>query len=1395
MAGQGEPCAGPGVWNQTEPEPAAARLLSLCFLKTAGVWVPPMYLWVLGPIHLLYIHRHDKGYIQMSRLFKAKMVLGFALIILCTSSVSVTLWRIQQGMPQALEFLIHPTVWLTTMSFAVFLIHAERKKGVQASGVLFGYWLLCFLFPATSATQQASRGDFQSDPFRHLSPYLYLSLVMAQFALSCLADQCPLFRKRPPQANPCPKAGASFPSKAMFWWVSGLVWKGYRRPLGPKDLWSLGSKNSSEELVSQLEKEWTRNRSATQRHIKATAFKRKGSRNKEAPETETLLPQQRGKRGPLLRAIWQVGRSTFLLGTLSLIVSDVFRFTVPKLLSLFLEFIGDPNTPAWKGYLLAVLMFLSACLQTLFEQQHMYRLKVLQLRLRTAIIGLVYRKVLALSSSSRKSSAVGDVVNLVSVDVQRLTESVTYLNGLWLPLIWIVVCFVYLWQLLGPSALTAIAVFVSLLPLNFFITKKRNHHQQEQMRQKDCRARLTSCILRNVRTVKYHGWEGAFLDRVLHIRAQELGALKTSSLLFSVSLVSFQVSTFLVALVVFAVHTLVAEENAMDAEKAFVTLTVLNILNKAQAFLPFSIHSIVQARVSFDRLAAFLSLEETDPGAVDSSPSRCAAGEDCISIQEGTFTWSQESAPCLRRINLTVPQGCLLAVVGPVGAGKSSLLSALLGELSKVEGSVSIKGPVAYVPQEAWVQNMSVVDNVCFGQELDAPWLETVLEACALWPDVDGFPAGVHTRTGEQGMNLSGGQKQRLSLARAVYRKAAVYLLDDPLAALDAQVGQHVFNRVIGPDGLLQGTTRILVTHALHILPQADWIVVLEDGAIAEMGSFQELLHRKGALVGLLDGASQPGDGGEGDTEPPAGAKDPRGSAAGGRPEGRSERFMKLVPEKDSAASEAQTGLPLDDPEGPGQPKGKDGTQYGRVKATMYLTYLRAVGTPLCLYALFLFLCQQVASFCRGYWLSLWADDPIVDGQQTHAALRGWVFGLLGCLQAIGLFASMATVLLGGIRASSLLFRGLLWDVARSPIGFFERTPIGNLLNRFSKETDIVDVDIPDKLRSLLMYAFGLLEVGLVVTVTTPLAVVAILPLLLLYAGFQVTQMLQWAVRSWTDLESSIVSVERLKDYAQTPKEAPWKPLTCAAHPPWPRRGQIEFRDFGLRYRPELPLAVRGVSFKINAGEKVGIVGRTGAGKSSLAGGLLRLVEAAEGGIWIDGVPIAQVGLHTLRSRVTIIPQDPILFPGSLRMNLDMLQEHTDEAIWEVLETVQLRATVASLPGQLHYECTDQGDNLSVGQKQLLCLARALLRKTQILILDEATAAVDPGTERQMQAALGSWFAQCTVLLIAHRLRSVLDCARVLVMDEGQVAESGSPAQLLAQKGLFYRLAQESGLV
>ncbi|XP_051817123.1 ATP-binding cassette sub-family C member 6 [Antechinus flavipes] len=1489
-----------GIWSSNETQALGLQVFSPCLLNATVAWLPSIYLWIISPFYFLYLRYNNKGYIRMSWLFKTKMVLGFTFILLCSSNIIFILWKIKGGTPQAPEFLISPTIWLVTMTLAMFLMHSERQKGIQSSGVLFIYWLLCSLtmVATVSATvYQAQQGGFPEDTFHHLTTYFYSALIGAQFILSFLADQPPFFSKILCSSNPCPESGASFPSKATFWWFSRLVWQGYKKPLELDDLWSLGKENSSEEIICQLEREWKKICNETQQTKEEVGFEKSGrNRVKQTSpsETEVFLQEHQTSRLPLLKAIWKVFNVTFLLGTLSLIICDVFRFAVPKILSIFLEFISDPQAPVWKGYFYAVLLFLSACLQTLFEQRYMYVCMVLELRLKTAVIGLVYRKVLALSSTTRKTAAVGEIINLVSVDVQKLMDAVLYLNGLWLPVVWMTICFIFLWQLLGPSALTAIAVFLILLPLNFIITKKRSRFQEEQMLHKDHRARLTDSILRNMKFIKLHGWEEAFMEKILSIRRGELQALKNSGFLFTVSLVSFHLSTFLVALVMFAVHALTDEKHVLDAEKVFVALTIINILNRAQAFLPFSINTIFQAWVSLARLVAFLHLEEIEPRAINTRP----MGKECISVQDGTFAWSQESSPCLQRINLAVPRGSLFAVIGSVGSGKSSLLSALLGELPKLEGYMKIKGSVAYVPQEAWIQNASVDENVCFGQNLDVQWLDRVLGACALHPDIASFPAGIHTEIGEQGINLSGGQKQRLSLARAVYKKASVYLLDDPLAALDVHVGQHIFDHVIGPSGLLQGMTRILVTHAVHILPQVDHIIVMADGIIAESGSYQELLQRNGAFVDFL-GQSKQEDVNHSQEMKLSEVKNSRNiseSEAAGKPDSSMEDYHG----KDSTTSRSQAeGTKM-----AGQLTQGDKVQYGRVNATLYLAYLRAVGTPICLSVVFLFLCQQVVSFSRGYWLSLWADDPIMNGTQQHTGLRVGVFGLLGCFQAIGRFGSIAVVLLGGVRASQQLFQGLLHDVARSPMTFFEQTPIGNLLNRFSKETDAIDAVIPDKFKSFLGFLFGLLEVILVVVVTTPLAALVVLPLIALYIGLQslyiasscqlrrlesasrspiyshisetfqgnavirafqaqdqfiaqndlridehqrasfprlvadrwlatnmellgnilifsaaffavfskphlspgivgfsvsvtlqVTEILHWAVRSWTDLENNIVSVERMRDYTMSSKEAPWiLPHNRVCHT-WPARGQIEFRGYSLRYRPELALALRNLTLKIYPQEKVGIVGRTGAGKSSLTISLLRLIEAAEGGIWIDGINISQVGLHTLRSKITIIPQDPILLPGSVRMNLDLFDEYSDDEIWGALEMVQLKTFILGLPGQLQYECLDQGDNLSVGQKQLLCLARALLRKTKILFLDEATAAVDPQNDLQIQAILRNQFADCTILTIAHRLHTVMDCNRILVMDNGAVAEFDTPAQLLAQRGLFYKLAEESGLI
>ncbi|XP_014108088.1 PREDICTED: multidrug resistance-associated protein 6-like isoform X2 [Pseudopodoces humilis] len=1378
--------------------------------------------------------------------------------------------------------------------------------GIQSSGVLLIYWLLSFvaaLVMVNSKIQHALEKGFLEDHFHHVTTYLYAGLVLGELVLFCLVDHPPFFSKADNNPNQCPEARSSFLSKITYWWFSGLLWKGSQQALGVDDLWPVRQQDSSEEIVAWAEREWKKSQSRTQQKMESGIFK-KGQKTEtgtaEAEETEGLLQSKRSQSGPLLRMFWSMFGTYFLLSTVCLVICDVFLFSTPKVLSLFLKFIEDQAAPSWLGYFYAFSMFLLGCLQTLFEQRYMYMCLVLGLRLRTALTGLVYRKILVMSNSSRKAATPGEIINLVSVDVQKLMDLIIYFNGTWLAPTRIIICFVFLWQLLGPPALTAIAVFVFLLPLNFMITKKRSQFQETQMKHKDERAKLTNAILSDIKVIKLYGWEKTFMEKVLGIRKQELQALKRSQILFSASLVSFHSSTFLITFVMFAVYTLVDKTHVLDAEKAFVSLTLINILNTANSFLPFSINAAVQAKVSLNRLAAFLNLEELNPESSSRNTSGCVQAS--ITIRNGTFCWSKETSPCLRSIDLSVPQGSLLAVVGQVGAGKSSLMAAVLGELEATDGCVTVKDTAAYVPQQAWVLNASVEDNILFGKEMDEMWFNRVTEACALHPDLETFPAGQKSEIGEKGINLSGGQKQRVNLARAVYQKASIYLLDDPLSAVDAHVGQHIFEHVLGPSGLLKDKqTRVLVTHKINILPQVDNIVFLVDGMISETGSYQELLQRDGAFAEFLRShvtaeekprASFPAVGDAKGTVTTGNGPSQEKPLSGDSVKSAVGRETSPVSQDCTSAAATSGGLTK-----------AETTQHSRVSAGVYGAYLKVMGPALCVYIVLSFTCQQAMAFSRGYWLSLWTDDPVHNGTQQHTELRVGVFGALGVVQALGRFACTAAVLLGGVLASHQVFLQLLSNVMRSPMLFFEQTPIGHLLNRFSKDMDAVDSVIPDKLKSVLGFLFNLLEIYLVIVVATPWAVMAIVPLTVLYAAFQhfyvstscqlrrmeaasrsplyshisetlqgssvirahkdqqrfisksnflvdenqricfpgavadrwlatnleflgngivlfaalfaalgrtqlspgtagfslsyalqITGVLNWMVRSWTETENNIVSVERVREYLRTPKEAPWTLNGKLQGQVWPTEGRIEFRNYSLCYRPGLELALRRVSVTINGHEKIGITGRTGAGKSSLAVGLLRLVEAAEGAILIDGQDIAQLGLHDLRTKITVIPQDPVLFSGSLRMNLDPLNQYTDADIWTALELTQLKNFVADLPEQLEYKCTDQGENLSTGQKQLVCLARALLQKAKILILDEATAAVDLETDVQIQSMLRTEFRDSTVLTIAHRVNTILDCDRILVLENGRIAEFDTPEHLIAQKGLFYRLMEESGL-
>uniref|UniRef100_A0A8B9LI33 ABC-type glutathione-S-conjugate transporter n=1 Tax=Astyanax mexicanus TaxID=7994 RepID=A0A8B9LI33_ASTMX len=1459
-------------WNQTwythTPE------LSDCFQHTVLVWAPCIYLWICSPFYCLHLYCHGRGRLPLSLLCSAKLVSQeqhhqtFIFCVGCVTDRELCVCQV----------------------LAVCIIQWERVRGCRSSVVLFLYWLLgviCSLVPLRAKIQLAVEQGFSPDIVHYLAFFAYFALQLAQLFLSCFADQAPPGKVALKVGERTASAPAQTAHPESPHCLLNFQWKGYRTPLQAEDLWSLREEDTSDKIISDLEEEWMAERTKLQHdshtpssHSNSTSSVALGSRLPDQAQLLRKLQKEQSSGFCLLRTLARNFGPCFLSGTLCLIVHDAFMFAIPQVLSLLLGFMREEDAPLWKGYFYASLMFLLSCLQSLFNHQYMYSCFTVGMRVKTAVMGLVYRKSLVINSAARRTCTVGEIVNLVSADTQKLMDFVVYFNAVWLAPIEIALCLFFLWQHLGPSALAGIATVILIFPLNGFIAKKRSKLQEIQMKFMDGRIKLMNEILNGIKILKFYAWEKAYLEKVLGYREKELGALRKSQILYSISIIIFLVSQ--IAFAMFGVYVLIDDKNVLDAQKIFVSMALINILKTPLSQLPFAMSTTMQAVVSLKRLGKFLCQEEIKPDNVSRDPYK--QDEDSVVVENGTFSWSKDGPPCLKSVR--VPCGGLVAVVGHVGSGKSSLLSAMLGETERRSGNVSIKGSVAYVPQQAWIQNATLQDNILFGREKKKTWYQRVLEACALLPDLEILPAGDATEIGEKGLNLSGGQKQRVSLARAVYRKADIYLLDDPLSAVDAHVGQHIFDKVIGPKGVLRDKTRVLVTHGTSFLPQADLILVLVDGEITESGSYQELLNRNGAFADFI------------------------------RTFASSERKESSVQRGDTN-SVAMQSLEADIeqeqiPEDLGKLTEVDKARIGRVswtalfnallctvKLEMYIEYFRTIGLALIVPILFLYAFQQAASLAYNYWLSMWADEPVINGTQLNTDMKLGVYGALGFAQGQCLMA----ISIGGIIASRQLHLDLLKNVLHSPMSFFESTPSGNLLNRFAKEIDAIDCMIPDGLKMMLSYFFKLMEVCIIVLLATPFAAAIIFPLALLYAfvqsfyvatscqlrrlesvsrspiythfnetvqgasvirafseqsrfilqanrrvdvnqtsyfprfvatrwlavnleflgngvvlaaailsvmgketlspgivglavshSLQVTAILSWIVRSWTDVENNIVSVERVKEYEETPKEAAWTSEGNSLPPTWPQVGTIEFQDYGLQYRKGLEFALKGISLHIQRREKIGIVGRTGAGKSSLALGIFRILEAAKGKIYIDGFDIAQLGLHDLRSRITIIPQDPVLFSGSLRMNLDPFDAYSDEEVWGALELSHLRNFVSGLPEKLNYECSEGGENLSLGQRQLVCLARALLRKTKILVLDEATAAVDLETDTLIQSTIRSQFEDCTVLTIAHRLNTIMDYTKVIVMDKGHIAEMDTPANLIAQRGQFYRMCREAGL-
>ncbi|XP_063952974.1 ATP-binding cassette sub-family C member 9-like [Lytechinus pictus] len=901
-------------------------------------------------------------------------------------------------------------------------------------------------------------------------------------------------------------------------------------------------------------------------------------------------------------------------------------------------------------------------------------------------------------------------------------------------------------------------------------------------------------------------------------------------------------------------------------------------------------------RESDDDLASSSYDNPVHRSPINSPHEDVLSGDVILKVTDGNFTWDNTStAPILSGIQLELHAGQLTMIVGQVGSGKSSLLSAVLGEMTTLQGEVRWnreQSTIAYAAQKAWLINASLKENIVFGNQFSADRYEKVIKACCLQPDIDILPAGDETEIGEKGINLSGGQKQRVSVARAMYSYNNVVILDDPLSALDVHVGSDMFYKGIMEFLIENQRTVILVTHQIQYLEHADQVIYMKDGLIGHQGTMKEIGAKDANLMSLWNVTIKEITESEPESEDETKTAEER------------KKLIRSVSQTEEVKMK-QAGKDKDS----GKIIEKEERMLGSVSMKYYWYYIQAFGPFAFIVIFILALAQNAAQAATNFWLSAWSDAGAnITGNdtksQSQAILDKYLGGYAG-LSVANIVISLiwSTILLiNALYTARIVHNVMLQQVIHAPLRFFDTTPIGRVLNRFASDIQVMDQRMGQLLVQAIKFTLAAIAGVIVNTIISWYFVVAILPVAIFYVllmklfiktsrelqrlesisrspifayfsetlgglptirayslnnrfqrnilrkietnntafiylqtgnrwlgvrldtigamvvflagmsslaasaispetfgpslvGLAITYamsiagLLNWVIRCAADLEMAMNAVERINFYSEIDIEDYDGSVIPASS--WPDDGHILFDNVSARYARELDPVLKKVSVHFKAGEKIGICGRTGSGKSSLTLTLFRIIDMFHGEIVIDGINITRIPLKELRTRLAIIPQDPVLFTGTIRFNLDPMGDRTDDEVWQSLEIAQLKGVVTELNLGLDSNISEGGENFSVGQRQLFCLARAFLRKTKILVMDEATASIDFETDRILQEVVATAFQDRTVLTIAHRVATIMDADRILVLADGVIEEYGTPEALLAKEnGIFASLVQ-----
>ncbi|KAI9363460.1 hypothetical protein DFJ73DRAFT_811265 [Zopfochytrium polystomum] len=1487
--------------------------LTTCFEDSVLLNVPSVIFFLLAVPRLVVVLRRPAFHVPRDWTYTIKVTLPLLLASLWGSKLSALLIDKNSYNHEILAAASSAVAYAA----AGCLHHIEQLRSAIGSTALLLFWLFQIIADIIIMRTEILLG--RSPDFSGALPHSSTLLTAVTLILSSavfVAENIPKDHHRytlvptsPEEAEAAaadeklhdsPEAHANIFSRIWFLWMDPLMRLGYSKDLDMEDLWGLRHVDSAAANSNRFMRAWR---------------------------------DQVGRKKPsLFGAIAKSFGFTFASAAVFKVLQDMLSFSQPTFLKWILVFTASwspenrgHEQPVSKGFAIAFMMLAAASFQTIFLHQYFHISITVGMRIRAALMTAVYQKALRLSNSARQNKTLGEIVNLMAVDAGRIGDMTQYLHIIWSGPFQISMAIYFLYQTLGPAIFAGVAVMILMIPVNAILATKSRALNKIQMGNKDSRTKLMDEVLSGIKIIKLYAWERPFLSKIGVIRDKEMHTLRRIGMLGAVQSFCWGSTPFLVSLFSFVVYSLVSSD-PLTSPKVFVSLALFNLLQFPLNVFPSVISAIIDASVSLNRLRDFLSSEELDGSAVTKehlsfhngvNGSNGVAPEilahpnqpiERISLQNGTFRWEEKSdLPTLKDVSISVSDGQLVGVVGIVGSGKSSTLSAILGEMYKQSGSVTVRGSIAYVPQTPWIMNATLKENILFGNAFDAEFYNATLEACGLKPDLSMLPGGDLTEIGERGINLSGGQKQRISLARAVYSRADIYLLDDTLSAVDAHVGRHIFDKVIGPRGLLRKRARLFVTHSIHHLPEFNYICMLVSGKIAECGTYQELMSRgdSSSVFCLVKEYGKRKDASAGDSEANL-VEMGKTVSVGQLSKANSEKALS-APTK--AVENAKSKL-----------MSQEERSKGSVSLKVYATYAISCGVVSVFFFFVLATAGRFLSIAQDLYLADWAD---ANDRKTTKLLRGLslddepkddafhrltVYGVIGFLGAFTMAGQVLYVwVLCGIRAARLLHNQMLTNVLHLPQSYFDTTPLGRILNRFSKDVYTVDEVLPRVFQGFVNTLLRVLSVLVVNAIGNWLFIFFVVPLGALYLFFQryylrtsrelkrlestsrspiyanfqetlngvstiraydqvqrfivsnedrvdyhlrayypsissnrwlavrlesigtllvfgsalfpvisimvygtvsaslvglaltyslsVTQTLNWVVRQSAEIETNIVSVERMKEYIDLPQEAAYEVPARRPSQSWPSNGEIDFVNYSTRYREGLELVLKDTSFKILPKEKIGIVGRTGAGKSSLTLALFRLIESASGKILIDGLDTSSLGLYDLRSRMTIIPQDSFLFTGTVRDNLDPFQENTDEKLWAALEAASLKPVIARLEGGLDAPVLQGGENFSVGQRQLICLARAVLRNTRILVLDEATAAIDYETDSIIQKTIRNVATNATVITIAHRINTIIDYDRILVLDAGRVVELDTPQALLKDKqSKFYSLAKEAGL-